>query len=293
MRIGLALVVLLSASTAQGYVREKTNSGIGVRWGSSCVTLTPDSSPPFGFSTDASTAALTRAIAHWQSSTTACAYLALSATAPEKTEARLDRVNVVKFRKDQWCRPPEDSTGQMCFSADAASITTSFYVAGTGEILDSDIELNDVGFTFFDEPATTSPRPGTKEADLEATLTHELGHFQGLDHTCWDHSSPVQPTDDEGRLVPDCASLAILPSSESSAITNSVMYPFAPLSSTVHRTPQTADIQAICALYPTDANPGVCRPPQTAKGCCSTAGSPVLMLAMLGLCALRRRPRIA
>jgi hypothetical protein len=140
----------------------------------------------------------------------------------------------------------------------AAAITTVFYDNGA-KIIDADIELNELDFTFVWLPSNVPPRgqtvmdscyiaadPLTIVADLENTLTHEIGHFQGLDHTCWDHVSDqpcdsgtactaghtcsqrvgppaqpnmawaactgtgctCQPVDGAGQPVPDCADLS-------------------------------------------------------------------------------------
>ena len=78
----------------------------------------------------------------------------------------------------------------------ATGITTVFYVdhgePDDGTILDADVELNDINFTFVVEPTTQQPRAGTEVSDLENTLTHELGHVLGLDHTCANAATPPQ-----------------------------------------------------------------------------------------------------
>ena len=48
----------------------------------------------------------------------------------------------------------------------------------TGRIYDADIEFNDEFFAFV----TDNPTPGLS-VDIRNTLTHEVGHFIGLDHS--------------------------------------------------------------------------------------------------------------
>lgn len=75
--------------------------------------------------------------------------------------------NVVVFRDVTW--PHEDDTK-------ALGLTTLTFTPETGEILDADIELNSAAtqFTTGDEVVRT---------DLQAVLTHEVGHFLGLAHS--------------------------------------------------------------------------------------------------------------
>lgn len=61
---------------------------------------------------------------------------------------------------------------------DALALTTVTYNVETGEIYDADVEVNTDQATF-----TTTPMPPTDAADLEAVLTHEIGHFLGLSHS--------------------------------------------------------------------------------------------------------------
>jgi hypothetical protein len=57
-------------------------------------------------------------------------------------------------------------------------LTTLTYVRETGEIADADIELNDWKFKF-----TTTDKEDDTVIDIRNTMTHEIGHLLGLDHS--------------------------------------------------------------------------------------------------------------
>jgi hypothetical protein len=86
---------------------------------------------------------------------------------PELGRAGAPNANIVMFRDDRWPYPDER------FVIARTSIT---FDPNTGAIFDADIEINsfDNEFTTTDVDATT---------DLQAVLTHEVGHFLGLDHS--------------------------------------------------------------------------------------------------------------
>jgi hypothetical protein len=75
--------------------------------------------------------------------------------------------HVIVFHDDEW--PYEDSLSTL------ARTTVTFDV-DTGEILDSDIEINE-----FQHRIVVSPQKG--EYSLVQVLTHETGHFIGIAHT--------------------------------------------------------------------------------------------------------------
>lgn len=90
------------------------------------------------------------------------------------------------------------------------AVTTNTFDPYTGEIFDTDIEFNGSEFSFT---------AGNSHVltDLRNTLTHELGHFVGLDH---------------------------------SPLPESTMYSTAPAGETSKRTLSDDDINGICAIYP-------------------------------------------
>lgn len=72
------------------------------------------------------------------------------------------------------------------FGRDTIGITTVSYDVRTGVIYDADIELNGrFNFTTVDSPRCvgTSTSQSCVSTDVQNTVTHEAGHFIGLDHT--------------------------------------------------------------------------------------------------------------
>jgi hypothetical protein len=121
--------------------------------------------------------------------------------------------NILVFRT-HW---PEDANPHHTLA-----LTTVSFVDETGEILDADIEVN-VDLSRV-RPLSVSTPPAPDHNDLQAILTHESGHFIGLNHSLVDCSSD-----------PD------------SCPTMSASYGSG---STAFRTLELDDRQAVCAAYP-------------------------------------------
>lgn len=156
----------------------------------------------------------------------------------KKSEYNKDgpNVNVVLFQDDDWRYRGIDGT---------LAKTSVTYNDETGEIYDADIEVN----TAFNE-VTITDNPAEIQYDLQAILTHEVGHFIGLAHSEQD---------------------------------TAVMYESYTPGSTSQRTLTVDDVAAVCAAYP--PNNGVacnaeprggfsptCDEPESAGGC-STAST--------------------
>lgn len=98
-------------------------------------------------------------------------------------------------------------------------LTTNAYDAQTGQLFDSDIELNDEHFTFVLADQGCTPRSGV--TDLQNTLTHEAGHMLGLDHP------PNRPE-----------------------FAEATMFASAPPCETEKRSLARDDIEGLCRIYP-------------------------------------------
>lgn len=109
--------------------------------------------------------------------------------------------NLVIWHFDEWA-----------YEASGIALTTTTYRVETGEIVDADMELNGRDFKFA-VLADVDPL----YTDIANTVTHEAGHFVGLDHASDPHAT---------------------------------MYPTAPYGEISKRQLAQDDIDGICEIYP-------------------------------------------
>lgn len=276
----------LVAGSAHAYVRTRTDkSGLPVQWTAGCIVMQPDARGSQDVSLDVIETTLGRAESNWTSRTASCPGLDLSQHAPTKNlDPASDGYNAVVFRDTNWEHDPA-----------SIGLTTVVYIdspgqIGDGVILDADIELNGEDYTFSTTPATSAARPGTMVIDLESTLTHELGHVQGLGHTCWDHVLPAPPVDENGNPIPDCG--GPLPQS----IIMTTMYPYYQGGGdTSKRNLSSDDVAGVCDVYSKIATHLACYP--EVDGGCNTPPRPprrwplAAVAAILVAVVLARRRR--
>ena len=178
---------------------------VPVRWNVHCIVMQPDSRGSQDVPMADVQSALQRSIDAWTVETSRCNGLTLSMTAPKGIlEVGDDGHQALIFRNVTWQRP-----GHPPYDPSAIALTTVMYVdtpgqLGDGTLTDADIEVNNVDYTFTVDPNSSTARDGTVLVNLINTLTHELGHVQGLAHTCWDHLTATPPLDNTGTPIPDC-----------------------------------------------------------------------------------------
>lgn len=275
------------------YVRTTTSrSGLPLAWAKGCAQLGYAVEGTTAIPGDQERAVIEAVIAHWNQRIAGCAYQHVVSLGPiDREVSGRDFVSVIKFRETTWCRPAVDGKPMKCHSHAAAGVTTAVYVnepgdPRDGELVDADIELNGVDFALAVDGQSDGP-PGC-QADLANTLTHELGHFLGLEHTCLTPADAPH-LDGAGQPVPLCTS-PLTP-----AQIDATMFPFQECGETSKATLSDDEVAAMCAIYPTADDPGVCGPPDPLDGgCCSAGGRPwpraALGVAALALVRRRRRP---
>jgi hypothetical protein len=319
-----AAVAALGPTSAGGYVRYRTKSGNPYAWGVASVQVVGYSRGIATMTVDEITSAMTASVSAWsnQDPLNACSFLSLTLAMRPQTEvppeAAHDEKNVIALRDGCWtciCSMTKDG-GLDCHERGELALTT-IWSRPCGEIVEADVEVNaetsatGSNFMWADLDDATGPNRSSLH-DLQNALTHEMGHFIGLDHTCILGNDPVDEKgnvvhsyDNLGDVVPHCSGGMLSPS-----ILESTMYPSADSGTIDKRSLADDDRQGLCAIYPLGTTPMSCGSSQ--GGGCSVADgapaegesagrtSPVTMWTWLGcavtamaggLAAARRRRR--
>lgn len=330
---GLALTLL--APDAAAFVRSRTTQGCNpVHWDQTCLHIAIDSHDVPGMPPAEAERITGLALGAWQEATSSRSFLTFVYVGATTRETVLDGWGVIKVRGQSWCRPAEEAGGlTVCYDPSAIALTTLSYETDPahpdvdGRIVDADIELNAVTnlFVDLDTFAPASPNPDRRKVvDLWNTLTHELGHLQGLEHTCRLGAADGIPSctrDSAGEPLVDCQLVAAGHSTDPALLARyqASMYPAADDHETRKRLPMADDVAGIVAAYPVAADPATCAVPGTSgaepaapaspssattdgraiapqAGCSLSAGREhdCALLCVLGACAavgLRRRKR--
>jgi uncharacterized protein (TIGR03382 family) len=276
------------------YVRTVTKRSLRpLYWKASCVEVGYGVEGTSAIAADGERAIIEQVFATWNDGIAGCSHQNFVSLGPiDREVSGRDFVTVIKFRDTDWCRPAVDGKPMQCHSPAAAGLTTVVFVddpsdARDGEIVDADVELNNHDFAISTGGVTLSD--ATCLADLGNTLTHELGHVLGLEHTCRTGAEDPR-VDNTGAAVPLCNDTS------DPLIEQATMYPFQDCGETIKTSLSPDDIQSMCDVYPIADGPGVCEPPAPLESGCGCSGAPTtpglgLGLATLALVRRRRRAR--
>ncbi len=241
--VGLVLVAV--SPTAEAYVRTTTSSGTPVLWDGACAAMKLSGVENPEYPSEKLHAAFDAVVSRWEAALDHCAPLnvTLADEATSKQDVGYDGTSLVRWRLSGACEDPAQADSEICHSPNAAAITTVFYVdrpgdPRDGELLETDLELNGVGFQFGDDGEVG-------RMDMQNTLSHELGHIMGLDHTCYTRRGGAPSFDSNQDPVPYCFPLSGLPE----AITESTMFNFADPGESKKRSPGPDEVRAVCELY--------------------------------------------
>jgi hypothetical protein len=280
----LGVVVLgapLFAAPAYAYVRARSDAFSPVFWPDPRqalqITIPPDG---LGVTALDLRMAAQAAIAAWSYPALSCTGVALRLN-PEYTESQVagrDHTNRIIMRTGAWCRDPIAMTH--CRDSAIVAVTTVFTRVRPGKpddglILEADIEVNATGdyrWTLIPD-GPISGRDYANLYDLTSVLTHETGHFIGLDHNCLLPQAAML-IDDKGNPQPACSDI---PSDVQAQIVSATMYPFMNPTDVTVRSLTADDQRAACEIYPPSSVP---LDEWTGAGGCSTAPGPTIRGAL-------------
>jgi hypothetical protein len=163
----------------------------------------------------------------WDNNTVGCSYLALTDGGVVNGigvgfDNDGEEDNVIAFVDDGWLDlgPGHDAA--------AIALTSVFFDPNSGVIVNADMEFNAEFFRPVIIGQTISdPLDPRTEADVRNTITHEAGHFLGLDHT---------------------------------GVSGATMFAVAETGETLKQTLAQDDLDGVCAVYPVADDPGKCKP---------------------------------
>lgn len=273
--LGCLAATAAGARPAHAYVRYYTEVGAPFFWARATLPLTAyvrDFDQP-SMTPDQVTNAITASAATWSAGQNSCTYLTLSPATSNDAAPRAanDARNSLIFRNTSWCQLAPDGSCEIDYDASALAFTWDTANKMTGQIYDADIEVNLHDFQWADVVADPTR---ASAMDLQNALTHEMGHFIGLDHTCTSAlaaSTTTPPIDNTGMPVPDC-------SAAPPDVQETTMYPSAMPGDTQKRTLAPDDQNGLCGIYPVDHPPpadGVLH-----GGCEIGGGAPAAPLAV-------------
>lgn len=188
--------------------------------------------------------AMQAAAGSWSQEQVLCSDLSIAVKLDEDSARTLglDGVSRLFIQDERRCE--DKVTGSVCLQTDALALTTVFMrvlpgQTNDGEIIETDIELNLASHAFAVIADANDPKV-TSHHDLQAILTHEIGHVIGLEHTCT--VSPFE-TQVDGQPSVGCSGA----DAQSRA---SVMFPTIRKGELRARYLTDDDMAAVCSVYP-------------------------------------------
>ena len=181
---GILVLGFLATVRAEAYIATVTPSGAGVSWrGSAKLNLAGNPININGISPQSFFTSVVHGLQRWQAGSEGRLgfdYWQGTNPAVYEPNSNYNGLSSIYFASN--------SNGSTHVDPNVLGLTQVWYNTDTGEILETDVILNDLSFHFTENPQDTSGYGGANAGSarnvfIENVITHELGHAFGLSHS--------------------------------------------------------------------------------------------------------------
>ncbi len=180
----LVLVVVLALpTTAAAWVQSESSKGAKLFWADSCLTMYINERGSKDVPDESEFEEIKSSFETWSAVSCSSFLVQFAGMTNLEITGHLKEdpsINMVTFREKKWP-----------YSTHPVAFTAVTYDVNSGQIFDADIEMNGEDYFF-----TTRPEEESWKIDIQNTITHEMGHVLGIDHsksaeaTMFDHAGP-------------------------------------------------------------------------------------------------------
>lgn len=172
--MSLFLLLFFAPVTAPAYTVYRTDGGTPIRWYKDTVVMYGDMNGTADVAGNAEWQAVNASIETWDKEACKQPRIVFSGLKKDGQSGYWPDKN--NYNLIKWVNDKKEWEDKYTGGDTVIAFTTITFDLKSGEIFDADTELNDWAFDFTVDPSRS-------KYDVQNTVTHELGHVLGMDHS--------------------------------------------------------------------------------------------------------------